>query len=587
MGESNVSKLINRPASVVTEMLDGFTLAYPNLVRLENRQVVVRADRLMTPDAPEHRLVAVISGGGSGHEPAHAGYVGAGMLTGAVAGEVFTSPGPNEVLAAIRAVTGPAGALLVVKNYTGDKLNFGLAAELARAEGMAVESVVVADDVAVDADSEYAGPRGLSGTVFVHKLAGAAAAAGASLDRVKAVAEAAAARTSTMGVALGPVVLPGADHPSFQIAPGHMELGLGIHGEAGVRQVPLEPADTLSDHLIETIVSARPATPGERVALLVNNLGATPLMELAIVARRAVITLAERGLSVERVYMGSFLTSLEMPGVSLSVLRDLNDRDLALLDAPTDAPAWPRVVGQPQQAQEPVPELWAGPPSPETDATDLASVQPDAGRLTVAGIVAGAGALRDANALLTGLDRQIGDGDLGVNLSRLADAVDCATPGFDQERPAVTIRRLANLIQAHLGGTSGALYAILFHRVASVLAAGDPGRPLSWSAAFDAGIRAVAELGGAQPGDATMLDALWPARDAFDQALHAGRPASAALEEAARAAQAGAEATAAWIPRQGRASYLGRRAIGVADPGATAVAVWLSAVAAVVSKATG
>lgn len=580
-----MSKLINRPASVVTEMLDGFTLAYPNVVRIEGRSVLVRSDRLVTPDAPDHQLVALVSGGGSGHEPAHAGYVGTGMLTAAVAGEVFTSPTPNEVLAAIRAVTGAAGTLLIVKNYTGDRLNFGVAAELARAEGLAVELVVVADDVAVEPDSDYAGPRGLSGTVFVHKLAGAAAAAGARLDEVKAVAEAAASRTATMGVALGPVVLPGATKPSFHIPPGQVELGLGIHGEAGVRQVPLQPADALSDQLIDTIVAARPTSPGERVALQVNNLGGTALMELAIVARRAVVTLAERGLSVERLYLGSFLTSLDMAGVSISVLRDLEDQDLALLDAPTDAPAWPQVVGRPGQAQAPVP----GPGEsgePQTADLSLSDVQPAAGRVTVAAILAGARALRDAAPRLTELDTKVGDGDLGVNLSRLADELDREAATFDKNRPAEALRALANAIQAHLGGTSGALYAILFHRAASALASSDRCPAERWVDAFDAGTRAVAELGGAQPGDATMLDALVPALGALRAALQAGRPTPAALVEAAEAARAGAEATAALVPRQGRASYLGRRALGVADPGATAVAVWLAAVASVVGTSS-
>src|SRR4051812_14174180 len=334
-----MKKLINRPEAVVEEMIEGLVAVDPGLERLPGQTVVIRADAAEVRD----RLVALISGGGSGHEPAHAGYVGRGMLSAAVAGDVFTSPGPDAVLATIRAVTGPPGAVLIVKNYTGDRLNFGLAAEMARAEGYVVEMVIVADDVALAASTENAGRRGLAGTIFVHKVAGAAAEAGAGLAQVAAEARAAATAVGTMGVALSPCTVPAAGAAGFALGPDEVELGLGIHGEPGVRRGPLEPADDLVDRLLETIVAeARPGfARNDRVVLLVNNLGATPTMELAIVARRALAGLEARGLVVERAYVGTFLSALEMAGVSLSVLR-VDDRRLSRLDAPTDAPAWPR-----------------------------------------------------------------------------------------------------------------------------------------------------------------------------------------------------------------------------------------------------
>ncbi|MCA1686371.1 MAG: dihydroxyacetone kinase subunit DhaK, partial [Planctomycetia bacterium] len=333
-----MKKLINRPGAVVEEMIGGLVAVYPGLAQLPGRAVVVRADAVEV----RTRQVALISGGGSGHEPAHAGYVGRGMLNAAVAGDVFTSPTPDAVLAAIRAVTGPPGALLIVKNYTGDRLNFGLAAELARAEGLKVEVAVVADDVALAATAEvdHAGRRGLAGTVLVHKVAGAAAEAGRDLYEVAAEARAAAESVATMGVALSPCTLPAADTPGFSLGPDEVELGLGIHGEPGVRRAPMEPADALTDRLLGAVLADARHKPGDRVVLLVNNLGGTPAMEMAVVARRAVEHLEAKGLCVERAYLGTFLSALEMAGVSLSVLR-VDDRRLSRLDASTDAPAWP------------------------------------------------------------------------------------------------------------------------------------------------------------------------------------------------------------------------------------------------------
>src|SRR6185437_8761455 len=307
----------------------------PRLALLDTEDVVVRADL----PSPQARPVAVLSGGGSGHEPAHAGYVGAGMLSAAIAGDVFTSPSVDAVLAAIRAASGPAGAVLIVKNYTGDRLNFGLAAEMATAEGILTKVVVVADDVALHDTVEASRRRGIAGTVLVHKVAGAAAAAGLTLDDVVAEASAAAAALGTMGVALGPCTVPAAGKAGFSLDDGEMELGLGIHGEQGVRRAGLEPADRVGEVILETLLEQTPL-PERRVALLVNGLGGTPPMELSIVARHALAVLRGRGFRVERAWCGNFMTALEMPGCSLSVLA-VDDARLERLDAPAGAPAWP------------------------------------------------------------------------------------------------------------------------------------------------------------------------------------------------------------------------------------------------------
>lgn len=563
-----MKKLINRPAAVVEEMIEGLMTAYPGLRRLPGHTVVVRADL----PAPSERTVAVISGGGSGHEPAHAGYVGCGMLAAAVAGDVFTSPSPDAVLAAVRAAAGPRGALLVVKNYTGDRLNFGLAAELARAEGIPVEMVLVADDAALAGSAGHAGRRGLAGTILVHKVAGAMARAGVPLGELAAEARATAAAVRTMGVALTPCTVPAAGRPGFALGDDEIELGLGIHGEPGVSRGPLESADALVDRLLTAVLADLAPSPAGRVALMVNNLGATPTMELAIVARRAVAVLERRKLAVERVYLGTFLSALDMAGVSLSVLT-VDDARLGRLDAPTDAPAWPHAADRPHAPTAP-------PPAPPAPAEVLVAPRPPhtaLGKHLEAAIRRAAQALIAAAPRLTALDQAVGDGDLGISLERGARAALEVLPALALDDSAATLSALGATWQRAVGGTSGPLYAAFLVRAATTLRRSEPQDATAWADALRAGCAAVAELGGAQRGDRTMLDALLPAADAFADAVHAGQPAADAIRLAAAAAAMGAAATADLLPRQGRASYLGERARGHPDPGAEAVAVWLGA----------
>ncbi len=565
-----MKKLINRPQDVVEEMVEGLAAAYPGLRRLPGQTILIRSD---LPNAAE-RPVAVISGGGSGHEPAHAGYVGRGMLSAAVAGEVFTSPSPDAVLAALRATSGPRGALLIVKNYTGDRMNFGLAAEMARAEGIPVEIVFVADDVALADSVDHAGRRGLAGTILVHKIAGAAGEAGASLAEVAAEARDAATAVRTMGVALSPCTVPAAGRPTFSLGEDEIELGLGIHGEPGIRRGPMEPSDNLVGRLLDAIFAEQTSVPGGRVVLLVNNLGGTPMMELAIVTRRAVGVLRNRGVVIERVYLGTFLTALEMAGVSLSVL-PVDERRLARLDASTDAPAWTGAAARPRAQAAPPPEplsVSAVPSMPTRPHTRL-------GEALEAAIQAGARALIEEGARLTQMDQVVGDGDLGISLERGARAALQALPSYPLDDPAATLHALGLTLQRALGGTSGPLYAVFFLRVSVSLRRGDPERPSTWAEAFQAGCSAIAELGGATRGDRTMLDALLPAAGALQQAFDSGRSVNDALRLAAAAASAGARTTADMLPRRGRSSYLGTRAVGHVDPGAEAVAVWLSAMA--------
>ena len=328
-----MKKLINDVPDVVDETLDGFARAHADIVMVSHDpRFVSRAG------GPVQGKVGLVSGGGSGHEPLHAGFVGLGMLDAAVPGEVFTSPTPMPIVGATKAADGGAGVLHIVKNYTGDVLNFETAADLAAADGTTVRSVVVNDDVAVQDSLYTAGRRGVAGTVLVEKIAGAAAERGDDLDSVTAIAEKVNGQVRSMGLALAAGTVPHAGEPGFELADDEIEFGVGIHGEPGRERIKLEPADALTDRLMAAILDDLPFASGDRVLLFVNGMGGTPQSELYIVFRRAAEILDERGITLERSLVGSLVTSLEMQGVSITVLK-LDDELTALWDAPVNTPA--------------------------------------------------------------------------------------------------------------------------------------------------------------------------------------------------------------------------------------------------------
>ncbi|WP_289033300.1 dihydroxyacetone kinase family protein [uncultured Arsenicicoccus sp.] len=550
-----MKKFLNDAGSFVRESLEGLALTQPGLALLEGRTIAVQADRVVTGAAGPGAAgrdsvpVALISGGGAGHEPAHAGFVADGMLTAAVSGGVFASPSVDAVLDGIRAVTGTAGALLIVKSYTGDRLNFGLAAQLAQDEGYAVETVVVGDDIALGDADTHAGARGLAGTVLVHKIAGALAASGADLAEVSGRARSVASRLATMGVALRPGTMPGSGEATFEIDEDRIELGLGIHGESGVEQVGHRPADDLAAELADRVLAARPLDDGARVALLVNGLGGTPPAELAVLTRAVHRILGERGLTVERAYQGSVMTSLEMAGASVTVL-PLEDGETELLDAPTASLAWPGGGG-------PVAHH-ADVAVPDADAGQVDPGEPD--ERARAAIDAACQAVLDDEHRLTELDQVVGDGDLGEALARGARAwQDDPADGS----AASLLRVLSARCRRAIGGTSGPLYAAGLVAAAQALEDG-----ADWPRALAAGVDGIQDLGGASPGDGTMVDALRPAADA----------APDGWEAVLAAAEEGVRGTVEGVSRKGRASYVGVRGQGHADPGAEAVLTWLRAV---------
>ncbi len=576
-----MKKFINKPEDVERQVVDGYVKAYPDLIAKAADDIVVRVRR-------KQGKVALVSGGGMGHEPAHLGYVGAGMLDAAVGGAIYTSPAEDRVKAAVDAVAlGNTGVLLVVKNYTGDVVNFKMAAEEAAEEGFAVDYVVVDDDVAVEDSSFTVGRRGVAGTIFVHKCAGAAAEAGAPLPEVKRVAEKVIANVRTMGVAIEPCTVPAAGKPGFTLADDEMEMGVGIHGEPGVRRAAMEPVDAMVDEMLEKILGDLDFA-GARVAVMVNGAGGTPPYELAIVSNRVHDVLSERGIAVARTYMGPFMTSLEMRGFSVTLLR-LDDELEKLLAAPARAVAWTEgeavasagaVSGA--SAEAPAAAVEKGAPDAGAKPADAAAStvdDPAAARVTAA-LLAVAEAMDAHKDELTELDMPIGDSDHGINMARGFDAVREQLPGLAGADAPTIMRKAAMTVISKVGGSSGPLYGTLMRKMGVAVKRAGGLTLASFAQGLRDGLQGIEDLAGGAPGDKTMIDAMVPAIASLDEALAAGTPATAALAAAAQAAAEGAEATIPLVARKGRASYLGERSRGHKDPGAASFAYCMAAIAA-------
>ncbi|XP_031671733.1 triokinase/FMN cyclase isoform X3 [Oncorhynchus kisutch] len=564
-------KLLNSVDRCVDEALEGIVSSSGYLSLLRGHRVVVRADL----EALKGR-VALLSGGGSGHEPAHAGYIGSGMLSAAVAGGVFASPPPASVLAAILCLrdAGVSGVLLIVKNYTGDRLNFGLAAEQARNRGVAVEMVIVADDCAFDQPSK-AGRRGLCGTVFVHKLAGALAEEGCPLDEIVSKVTEAVKGIGTLGVSLSPCSVPGC-LPSFDLPAGEMELGLGIHGEPGIKRSKVTSADevvkTMVDHMTNPASQSHLSLKsGDSVVLCVNNLGALSCLEISVVTRSAIRYLEGRGVQVARVMSGSFMTSLEMAGVSLSMMR-ADQEILRLFDAKTTASAWPNLstvcISGTSYILDP----------PAKDMQETSHTEGPLSDVMRKALEAVCFSLLQRQEELNSLDRASGDGDCGNTHAQAAKAIQEWLPSHIVPGcPGQLLSTLAGLVQERMGGSSGALYSLFLTAAAALLK--DRSDPAAWANAMHAGTDAMRWYGGADPGDRTMLDALCPAVEELRR-LTTSPPGGhmAILQAAVEKAELGAESTRDLTARAGRASYIATVHVTLPDPGAVAIAAILRAV---------
>ncbi|WP_282120638.1 dihydroxyacetone kinase subunit DhaK [Ruegeria atlantica] len=529
-----MAQFLNTKETLVTEAIDGLLASSGGrLTRLDGYphiKVVYRSDW-------EKSKVALVSGGGSGHEPAHAGFVGAGMLTAAICGEVFASPSVEAVLAGILAITGEAGCLLIVKNYTGDRLNFGLAAERARALGRKVEMVVVDDDIALP---DLPQPRGVAGTLFVHKIAGALAESGADLDTVTAAARRIIAKVVSIGMSLDTCTVPGSPKED-RIAPGKAELGLGIHGEPGVQQVEFSNAVSAMSTVVEKLKQRMGS--GDRVAL-VNNLGSTTPLEMAVLTH----ALSETGIAHHIIGPAPMMTSLDMHGFSVSIL-PVDQDDLSALEAPVDLAAWPGVNSIDPIKVAPLPDGL-------TPIDPIPSNNP-ATRETIARL---SELLINAEKNLNELDAKSGDGDTGSTLATAARALQGSLDRMPLADLTQLFPALGNELSQTMGGSSGVILAIFFNAAGDACASG-----ASIPKSLVEGLNRVSQVGGAKVGDRTMIDALAPALAAL--------PSS--LTHAAEAARVGANNTAnIRRAKAGRAAYVPEEnLVGHNDPGAEAVAL--------------
>jgi ATP-dependent dihydroxyacetone kinase len=534
----------NQPQHVVDQILGSLAQLAP--VRAaepsSGMRIVLRSDW-------QRQQVAIISGGGAGHEPSHAGFVGAGMLTAAVSGELFASPSVAAVLAAIRHCSGPAGTLLVVKNYTGDRLNFGLAAEQARREALDVRMVIVADDIALPDASQ---PRGIAGTVLMHKYVGYLAAQGRSLDEIANGAEQFAGQLMSLGMALSSCTLPG--HAIERRSP---ELGLGIHNEPGAQQVqPRDAADAVSIVLTPLLEQAAKRHGADsRLIVLLNNLGGCSSQEMAVLSDEILGQIGVQRMAL-MVRPAALMTSLDMHGFSITLL-PAEAEYLEALSVPVEAPAWPGVYRPHRLETFAVPD----------DATEDAGAGARDAAVEAA-ILRVTQALQNAREALDALDARSGDGDTGSTFAAGAQAVaeKLQAGRLSSGEPARLCDELGRLLARAMGGSSGVLLSILFTAAGTALASGK-----SWRQALDDGMARMQHYGGAKRGDRTMLDALIPAVAALDQGLPA----------ASQAARQGAEHTATLTrANAGRASYVPAHALaGVVDPGAEAVALAFEALA--------
>ncbi|ORX96488.1 dihydroxyacetone kinase [Basidiobolus meristosporus CBS 931.73] len=553
---------MNEADSLVAESLQGLCQVHPHLRLDLDHKVVYSEQAAQLRDSQ----VTVICGGGSGHEPSHAGLVGKGMLTAAVAGNVFASPSATQVLSCLRNVASAKhGTLVVVKNYTGDIINFGRALERARAEGLAekIELLVVGDDVGVGGGEDSAvGRRGLAGTVLVHKCAGAAAALGGTFEQVKAAAETVVSNVGTIGVALRPCTVPGTANEARQFKGHEIELGMGIHGEPGYQTAQLSTSKNLVKLIIDKILESNPMKgkfANKKVILLVNNLGGSTALEMGIVSKDAVEYLESKSFEVLRLYSGHFMTALDMQGVSLTLLAVPTESEkdlLTWLDYPVEVAGWSNLMGskgKPWSVSEDFIERAAS----GSDKTETTTTKD--GYLVKAwkpAIIAACEAAIKEEPKITAYDTIWGDGDCGLTLkggaSAIKKAIEADQIPFDDQNPAATIMKISEIVEQTMGGTSGGLYCIFLDALANAFRtsnSADLYAVKQWGTYLNSALASLQKYTTARVGHRTLMDVLIPFVEKFAQ--------ENSFEAAVKEASSAVDSTIDMIPLRGRATYVG------------------------------
>jgi dihydroxyacetone kinase len=537
--------------------------------------------------------VSLLSGGGSGHEPAHAGYIGKGMLDAAVCGDVFASPSQIQVYQAIKDSAGERGTLLIIKNYSGYIMNFQNAAFLAGMDGLKTDYIKVCDDIAVEDSLYTVGRRGVAGTVLVHKIAGAAAEKGGNLEEVKRLAQKAADNVRSLGFAFSPCTVPAKGTPTFSLAEDEMEYGIGIHGEPGIRREKTAKSAELANRIIPAIIADLKLAKGDEAVVLVNGFGATPLMELYLLAYSALDEMTRAGIKTCRVFAGNYMTSLEMAGASISLLK-LDNELKALLDAPCDAPAF--TINGAALPPAFVPAL-----PPQKSANVSYTVQTSeahrvisAKGITLDNIVYLLDKMSEViiknEVAFCDMDAHGGDGDFGMSIAKGFRQLKCEWEPIISK--AKTIEEFLDacsvVIMEYCGGASGPIWGFAFKYAAKSAANKETLDIAGFAGLMQAAVNGVQETGkrsfgrGAVVGDKTLADALIPCADAWAAAVQKGTPFAAAFKDAACAAVAGAEQTKNIVARMGRAENAGERSLGYPDAGAYALGVIFTEIASTV-----
>ncbi|WJE26954.1 dihydroxyacetone kinase subunit DhaK [Bacillus cereus] len=579
-----MKKIINKPETLVMEMCNGMVMAHPELELLKKYKVIKKKEM-------NENKVTLISGGGSGHEPAHAGLVGKGMLDAAVCGDVFASPSQIQVYQAIKETASKKGTLLIIKNYSGDIMNFKNGAHLATEDGIEVDYVKVDDDIAVEDSLYTVGRRGVAGVIFVHKIAGAAAEAGMDLGAVKAVAEKAAANVRTIGLALTSCTVPASGSPTFTLAEDEMEYGVGIHGEPGIKREKTLSADELANRMTNDLVKDLGVKDGEEIALLVNGFGGTPLQELYLFNNAVTRELAARNIKINRVFVGNYMTSIDMAGMSLTVMK-LDEELKTLLSKECNTPAF-KVDGPVESVEyvnvlEDVEEKEV---SFEIETAEEHAVIKD-NVITLNNMIYLVDKMSDIiiknEVPFCELDTHAGDGDFGMSVAK----------GFKQlkrewhsilGKENVTIGSFLDgcsmIIMEHCGGASGPIWGGAFR--AASKAAGEK-RELTvgeFAEMLQAALQGIQSIGersfgrGAVVGDKTLVDALAPCVDSWLDSASNEVDVKTAFEKGAEAAVKGAEYTKEIVARMGRAGTVGERSLGYPDAGAHALGVIFTEIA--------
>lgn len=586
-----MNRVINDPDRVVEDMLAGWLLAHADTVRAreDNPRVVQRVQ------APERGKVGVITGGGSGHEPAFLGYVGDGLLDAVAIGEIFSSPTARSFLDAMRAADGGAGVACLYGNYAGDNMNVGMAVEMAAREGLAVRTVVANDDVPSAPKGDEARRRGVAGEILMWKVGAAMAARGGSLDEVIAVAGKAIARTRSIGVGLSACVIPAVGHANFTIEHGTMEVGIGHHGEPGIDVRATVGAAEMARMMLDAIVPDLPFAAGDRVAVLISGLGATPLMEQYILYGEVAKGLAARGIEVAFNRVGNLFTSLEMMGVTLTVMQ-LDDELLSCLRQPCRSAGLQvagetvarqagggRTAGPARAAAGPEAAVVAPAPAAAARTVTGASVALDEAGPLVRDLIA---TIVEHRQHLSDIDGLIGDGDHGINMAKGFNGCGARLDALGPRAGSlpVALEQLSQALMDDIGGSMGPLYGQFFAAMAQALAPHARLDAALFGEALAAALARVQAMGQARVGDKTLIDTLVPARDAYAARLASGGDFAAALLAMSGAAERGRDSTRDLQARIGRSARLGARSIGVLDAGATSCCLILQSMAASLAR---